>query len=413
MPHAYSVGVGFYLCIGSRYEEESLAGAAHFVEHMLFKGTERHPSAQAIAATMEGHGGVFNASTGQESTVLWAKVPRPHLPVALDVLFDMLRFSVIDGIEVEKERRVILEEILASQDVPEELVGLLVQDITWPNHPLGRDVAGTPESISSLTRHSLRSFLTEHYAPQNTVLSIAGNVQHDEVVALAQEYIGNWRATAPTACLPAPVINGSAPHAILVRKSTEQSHFVLHLPGFSRQDGDRYVLALLNVVLGEGMSSRLFLEIRERLGLAYAVESYVNFLSDTGIVGIYGAVAPKNLVSALSATLGQLRRLREEPMDGEALRVAKEYTKGRLLLGLEDTLSIASWFGRQEVLGGDLLSADEVIERIDSVTAEDVLRVASRVVRSPGARLAVVGPHRQTTAARLQDLLAADLPNGI
>lgn len=406
VPHTFSVGVGFYLGVGSRYEDEAAAGAAHFVEHMLFKGTERRPSAEAISTLLEGHGGMFNAATGQESTVLWAKMPRAHLALTLDVLADMLRHSLLDRTEVEKERRVILEEIHASRDVPEELVSLLAQDITWPGHPLGRDVAGTPESVDGLSRDALWAFLTQFYAPQNTVLSVAGDVQHEDVVALAAQALVDWRPTVAASYLAAPSSNGRTPRVGLISRRIEQSHFVLQIPGLGRHHPDRYGLALTNVILGESMSSRLFLEVRERLGLAYAIDSYVNFLSDTGVVGIYGAVAARQLPAALSAVLDQLRRLREEPPDAETLRIAKEYTKGRLILGLEDTMAVAGWFGRQTVLGGKVLAVEEVVQRIEAITAEGVQRVASDLLHTSGASLAVVGPHRQSVTQRLHDLLA-------
>ena len=405
MPHTYSVGVGLYISVGSRYERRELAGAAHFIEHMLFKGTRRRPSPEAIAVEVEGRGGLFNASTGQEMTVLWVKMQQAHLALALDVLVDMLRHSLFDPGEVEKERRVILEEIISSQDIPEELVGLLVQDLMWPGHPLGWDVAGTAGSVSALGQPALRAFLAAYYGPQNTVLSVAGDVQHEQVVALATSLLGDWTPAPPGSFMPAPA-NGSHPRVSVVRKKVEQTHLALNLPGLARGDDDRFALSLLNVILGEGMSSRLFLEIRERLGLAYSVDSYVSLLSDTGVVGIYAAVAPVRAVEALSAILGQLDRLRNEAVDATTLKRAREAVKGRLLMSMEDTLAVASWFGRQEALGFDVLTVEEVIGRMEVVTAADLQRVAQRVFRPDGAALAVVGPHKRAEGARLEALMA-------
>lgn len=405
MPHTYSVGVGFYFSVGSRYEQPATAGAAHFIEHMFFKGTERRPAPQAIAQEIEGHGGLFNASTGQEMTVLWTKMQQAHLPLALDVLADMLRHSLLAEEEVEKERRVILEELSSSQDIPEELVNLALHELTWPGHPLGWDVAGTPDSVNGLNRTGLAGFLAQHYVPENTVVSVAGDVQHDEVVDWLARLLGDWQPAPAPGFVAAP-INGIGPRVALVNKKVEQTHLALHLPGLARDDQDRFVLGLLNVILGDGMSSRLFLEIRERLGLAYAVDSYTSNLADTGVTGIYAAVAPARALEALAAILAQLQRLRDEPVDAAALRSAKEFVKGRLLLGMEDTMSVAGWFGRQEAAGGEQLTVEEIVARMEQISADDLLRMASRIFQAGRSQLAVVGPHKKREAARFKELLA-------
>ncbi len=404
MPHTYSVGVGFYVTIGSRYEQPATAGAAHFIEHMFFKGTEKRPAPEAIAREIEGHGGLFNASTGQEMTVLWTKMQQAHLPLALDVLSDMLRHSLLAAGEVEKERRVILEEISSSQDIPEELVSLALHELTWPDHPLGWDVAGTPDSVNGLGRDGLASFLLQHYGPANTVVSVAGDVQHQQVVDMAAALLGDWQAVPAPDYIAAPV-NGVGPRVALVSKKVEQSHLALHLPGLPRDHEERFVLGLLNVILGEGMSSRLFLEIRERLGLAYSVDSYVSTLADTGVTGVYAAVAPDRVLEALAAILGQLQRLRDEPIDEQALRSAKEFVKGRLLLGMEDTMAVAGWFGRQEAAGGEQLTVEQIVERMEQVSADDLLRVANQLFQAGRSHLAVVGPHKRKEEARFKALL--------
>jgi predicted Zn-dependent peptidase len=404
-PHTYSVGVGFYVSVGSRYEQAATAGAAHFVEHMLFKGTERRPAPEAIAQEIEGHGGLFNASTSQEMTVLWTKMQQAHLALALDVLSDMMRHSLLAVAEVEKERRVILEEISSSQDIPEELVNLVLHELTWPSHPLGWDVAGTPDSVRDLDRDKLTGFLHRHYSPQNTVVSVAGDVDHEQVAELVGRLLGDWQAAPAPGFVAAPV-NGVGPRVALVSKKVEQSHLALHLPGLARGDADRFALSLLNVILGEGMSSRLFLEIRERLGLAYAVDSYTSFLADTGVTGIYAAVAPDRALEALAAILTQLQRLREEPVDEKTLRSAKEFVKGRLLLGMEDTLALSSWFGRQEALGGEQLTVEQIVQRMEQISAGDLLRVANQLLQAGHSQLAVVGPHKRRDQARFEAMMA-------
>ncbi len=404
MPHTYSIGVGFYISIGSRYEQPVTAGAAHFIEHMLFKGTQRRPTSQAIAREIEGHGGLFNASTGQEMTVLWAKTQQAHLPLALDVLSDMLRHSLLAADEVEKERRVILEEISSSQDIPEELVGLALHELTWPGHPLGWDVAGTPASVNGLARDRLVDFLLQHYGPANTVISIAGDVQHQQAVDMVAAMLGDWQAAPAPNYTSAPV-NGAGPRVALLSKKVEQSHLALHLPGLPRNHSERFALSLLNAILGEGMSSRLFLEIRERLGLAYSVDSYVNTLADTGVTGVYAAVAPNRALEALTAILGQIQRLRAEPVAEQDLRSAKEFIKGRLLLSMEDTMAVAGWFGRQEAADVERLTLEEIVERIEQVSAEDLLRVAGQLFLGSHGHLAVVGPHKRKEEARFKALL--------
>lgn len=405
MPHTYSVGVGLYISIGSRYEQPATAGAAHFIEHMLFKGTERRPAPEAIALEIEGHGGLFNASTGQEMTVLWAKMQQAHLALALDVLSDMVRHSLLAAEEVEKERRVILEEISSSQDIPEELVNLALHELTWPSHPLGWDVAGTPDSVSGLSRDGLAGFIKRHYGPHNTVVSVAGDVHHQEVVDMVGRLLGDWQGMAAPGFLPAPV-DGAGPHVALISKKVEQSHLALHLPGLARDHVDRFALGLLNAVLGEGMSSRLFLEIRERLGLAYAVDSYVSHLADTGVTGVYAAVAPDRAMEALAAILAQLQRLRDEPVDAGTLRSAKEFIKGRLLLGMEDTMAVSGWFGRQEALSGELLTVEQILVQVEQVGAQDLQRIARQLFQAGCARLAVVGPHKRRDEARFKAALA-------
>lgn len=404
MPHTYSVGVGFFILVGSRYEEGTTAGAAHFLEHMLFKGTARRPAPEAIAQEIEGHGGLFNASTGQEMTVLWVKMQQAHLALALDVLADMVRHSLLTNEEIEKERLVILEEISSSQDIPEELVNLALHQLTWPDHPLGWDVAGTPDSVRGLERARLARFLATHYGPQNTVISVAGAVQHDPVVDLVAQHMADWQPASAPGFLRAPT-NTPPPRVALIKKKVEQSHLALHLPGLTRQDPDRFALSLLNTVLGEGMSSRLFLEIRERLGLAYTIDSYVSFLADTGVTGVYAAVSPGRALEALAAILAQLQRLRATPVDERTLRGAKEFVKGRLLMSMEDTMAVAGWFGRLEAMEGEKLTVEETVARLESVTADDVMRVARQLFQAGRSQLAVVGPHKRAEAERFRSLL--------
>jgi len=393
-PHIQSVSMGFFLGVGSRHESEPLAGASHFIEHMLFKGTERWPTALDIAEAIEGKGGIFNASTGPEMTLYWAKVAAPYLPEALDVLGDMLCHATFDPIEMEKERAVISEEIKYSLDAPDSLVQILVNQLHWPNHPLGRDIAGTQESVAALSRDSLLSYMAGHYHPGEAILGLAGQVNHEEIAAWAESQLAGWQDGPPAAWEPAPP-DHLGPSLQLEFRDIEQAHLSFSFPGLSRSDPDRYVLRLLNVIMGEGMRSRLFQQVRERLGLAYSVESYVNTLHDTGSVGLYAGVATDRVDTTIRAILGELDRVRQEPIPPDELRKALEFVRGRLVLSLEDSFTVASWYARQELLGPEVLEPEETVARYEAVQASDIQRLAQTLFREERLNLAIVGPFSQ------------------
>jgi predicted Zn-dependent peptidase len=391
IPHARSVSATFFVRVGSRNEPERIQGASHFLEHMLFKGTVERPTPKAIAEAIEGVGGYFNAEAGKELTVYWDKVAERHWKTTLDVLTDLLRHSRFDPEEVEKERRVIVEELGMLVDSPGDWVHLLADEAMWGTEPLGRDVAGTRDSVMALTRNELVEWFQRYYVPENLTVSIAGPLEHDAAVAEIDARLGDWGGVAPPPWAPAK--NGPASRVRLKTKSTEQAHFCLSFPSLSYFDRDRYALELLNIILGEGMSSRLFLEIRERLGLAYDVHSYTNEYEDAGSIVVYAGVEPARIDQAIRASLGELRRL-AEPIPDEELGRAKEFWKGRMLLRLEDTRSIASWLGAQEVLLGRIFTPDEVIERVDAVRVADLKDLAERLFVPEKLCLAVIGPYR-------------------
>jgi predicted Zn-dependent peptidase len=379
--------------VGSRYESDREAGISHFLEHMFFKGSARYGGAKQIAEAIEGVGGVLNAATDKELTVYWARVPRTKAKLAIDVLGDMLFQPLLDPGELEKERLVVLEELRMYQDSPQEYVHSLFEQITWPNHPLGRDVAGTEASVRGLTRDDMLRYLEEHYLLRNLVVTIAGPVGPDEAIALVEPYLkprGN--GAAPPAFVPS-VANGARPTVLLKSKKTEQAHLCLGVHAPSYMDRDRHVIDMLNCVLGEGMSSRLFLEVREKLGLAYDVHSYVNKMYDTGVLGVYAGTEPRQAARAVGAIVGQLRRLCEERVDRAELTKAKEFYKGRLLLQMESTNSVATWYGGQEALTGKIQDVDETVAEIDAVTADDLMRVAKGLF-GQALQLAVIGPFR-------------------
>lgn len=391
IPHARSVSATFFVRVGSRCESATNQGISHFIEHMLFKGTDKRPTPKLISEAIEGVGGYFNAEAGKELTVYWDKVSDRHWKGTLDVLTDLLRHSRFEPDEIEKERRVIVEELGMLYDSPGEWVHLLADEVMWGAEPLGRDVAGSKESVMGISRDDLLNWFHHYYVPSNVVISIAGPISHEEVCDELMRHLGDWTGGVPDPWSTAEV--GPLSRVRLKTKNTEQAHFCLTFPSLSYTHADRYALELLNIVLGEGMSSRLFLEIREKHGLAYDVHSYTNEYQDVGSMVIYAGVEPSKIDQALKATLGQLARL-QEPVPEDELSRAKEFWKGRMLLRLEETRSIASWLGAQEILLGQIYSTDDVLTRVDAVQAEDVQKLAGELFHQDKLAVAVIGPYR-------------------
>lgn len=402
MTHTKSVCISMFVGVGSRYEDPEKAGISHFIEHMLFKGTDRRPTPKEISEVIEGVGGVLNGATDREYTVYWCKVARPHFEAAMDLLLDMLHKSRFVPQDLEKERGVVVEELNMVQDSPYELVELLIDKVMWPDHPLGRDIGGTKETVNSLRREDVISFLDQQYVPSNMVISVAGAVTEDEVLSAIDSAKIGWR-TAPRTRDWFPAVDSQhLPKAEVTYRKSEQSHFCLAVRGLSSLDPDHYALDLLNVVFGEGMSSRLFLEIRDKRGLAYDIHSYISHFLDSGAVVVYAGVDPSNINPAISAVLEQVGLIKEG-LTEEELGKAKEISKGRLLLRMEDTRSVSGWMGGQEILLDRALTVDEVLEEVDAVTVDDVSRVSKALFVPEKLNLAVVGPYRGST--RFKSLL--------
>ena len=401
MPHTRSVSVCIYMGAGSRYESDAQAGVSHFIEHLCFRGTKKRASAKDISGAIEGVGGVLNGGTDKELTVYWCKVAQPHFHLALDVLADMVLHSRFDKKDIEKERQIIVEEISMSKDAPNQLVGMILDELLWPDHPLGRDVAGTNKSVADMSRELMLDYMASEYSPANTVIAIAGNVQQDEAVNEVQKILGNW-ANKKTRLDFVPYIENKNPRMKIENRETEQTHLCLALPGLSLQHPQRFPLDLLNVILGEGMSSRLFLEVRDKLGLAYNIHSYLDHFQDSGALTVYAGVHPKKLEIGITAILEQLTGLKEKITE-EELHKAKELSKGRLLLRMEDSRSVAGWVGGQEILNGSIMDVEEVVAIIDKVTAEDMCKLAKELLIGDKLRLSVVGPVK--SADHLEKLL--------
>ena len=393
MPHTRSVAVSVYVGAGSRYETPEQAGLSHFIEHLCFKGTERRPTPQEVFQVIDGVGGTINAATDRELTVFYCKVARPHFELALDVLADLVRRPIFEPAELEKERRVVMEELAMVADSPGQQVDVLLDETIWPGQPLGRDVAGSDASVRALSREQALAYLAHQYVPNNVVVSIAGAIDQRRAVELVGAAFGDWARGVPGGWFPA--VNGQrAPRVNVREKSSEQAHLSLALRGLPLAHPDRYALSLLSVVLGEGMSSRLALELRERRGLCYDVHSYVSYFQDAGAFAVYAGVDPSKAKEALAALLEQLARVRDEAPGEEELHRVKELAKGRLLLRMEDTRAVSDWLGAQELLLGRVRSVDEVTELLDAVTADDVQRIARQTFAGEGLNLALVGPFR-------------------
>ena len=390
MEHTRSVCITIFIGAGSRYESAQEAGTSHFIEHLCFKGTERRATAKEISEAIDGVGGMLNGGTDKELTIYWCKVARPHFLLALDVLVDMLRHSRFDAQDIERERRVIIEELNMSLDSPHQRVNMLIDEVVWPDQPLGRDVAGTKEAVASLGREMLLSYLARQYLPNNTVVAVAGDIGHEEVVESVGCAFADWERGNPRPWFPVEDSQDS-PRLHVEHRSVEQAHLCLALRGLSLLHPDRFYLDLLNVVLGEGMSSRLFMEIRERRGLAYDIHSYVDHFLDSGAVTVYAGVDPRNIETTIQAILEELSPLKDDVPEVE-LTKARELAKGRLLLRMEDTRSVAGWIGAQELLVGRILTVDEVVAIIDAITTEDLERVARELFIGDKLNLAIVGP---------------------
>ena len=390
MPHTRSVCIGLFTGTGSRYESDAEAGTSHFIEHILFKGSEKHPAPGDISAAIEGVGGILNGGTDKELTVYWCKVAQSHFKLALDVLTDMLLHPRFDPQEITKERQVIIEEINMCKDSPSQEANILIDGLLWPDHPLGRDIAGSKESVTAITREAMLDYLDRQYQPDNTVVAIAGNIRHQEAVDSVSQIMGSWASRKPRAGYSTYQPTPAQPVKI-EKRDIEQVHLCLALPGLPFLHPQRFKLDLLNVILGQGMSSRLFTEIRDRLGLAYSIHSYVEHFLDSGSLTIYAGVDTKNLTTAIKAILEQLNRLKETVPEAELSR-AREISRGRMLLRMEDSHNVAGWLGGQETLTKRILTTEEVTDIIDAITAEELKGLAQELIAGNSLRLAVVGP---------------------
>jgi predicted Zn-dependent peptidase len=402
MPAARSASVAILVPVGSRHEDEAHAGLSHLLEHLVFKGTRGHPEAGALSQVVEGVGGSINASTDRELTVYSSKVPAERLATALHAVSELSLHPILRRSDLSAEKPVIVDEIRMYVDSPSDHVFTLFDELLYGRHPLGREIAGTIGSVRRATHRGVVDHWRAAYRPGRMVLAVAGGIDHEQVLRSASEWHAagpegdGQPARRPPVAAPAP---SPAPRGTLrmSNRRLSQGNLCLGMPGVARDDPDRWALDLLGAILGDGMGSRLFLELRERRSLVYDVSTFSAMYADAGSFGIHAGFDPQDAERVVSAILEQLDRISTDPVRPDELDRARAYTRGRLELRMEDSGAVAGWIGTGETLLPEILTVDEVIERLDDVSIDDLLRVARRLLAPSEARLAVLGPFRSRT----------------
>ncbi len=389
MPSVQTASVGVWVDVGARHETREVNGVAHMLEHMAFKGTERR-SARVIAEEIENVGGQLNAYTSKENTAYYARVLAEDLPLAVDILADILQHSTFEPEELERERGVILQEIGQTQDTPDDLVFDLFQETAFPDQPLGRSILGPAEIVSAMPREALTGYMNEHYSPDRMVLAAAGKVDHDRLVDLASKHFQKLPGK-PSAGVMEPDPGVYASGDCRENRELEQVHLILGLPGFSYHDDDFHALQVLSVMLGGGMSSRLFQEIREKRGLAYSVFSFAACYRDTGVFGIYAGTGDDQTAELLPVVCDEFHGMIDAPLEQE-LKRARAQLKASLMMGLESCFAQSEDMARQLLIFGRRIPQEETIAEIDAVDEAAIRRVGARLLAETKPTLTALGP---------------------
>ena len=387
MPHVRSVSIGVWLARGSRHETAEQGGIAHFVEHMLFKGTATR-TAEDIAQTVDSIGGQMDAFTAKEYASYYFKVLDEHLPLAVEVLADIVMNPAFSNEDIGREKKVVLEEIKMVEDTPDDLVHELFTENLWPAHPLGRPILGTKDTVEALTQDGLRRYFTETYSAPNLIVAAVGNIEHERVRDLVQRAFAKLGSSSNSVTEAPPSV---VPTTVIRNKELEQSHVCLGTGSYQQDHDERYSSYVLNTVLGGSMSSRLFQNVREKRGLAYAVFSGLSAYRDAGSITIYAGCANNAVGELIDVVIGELQRMKDEPLPESELRRAKDHLKGSLMLNLESTSSRMSHLARQEIYFDRQFGLDETLEGVESVSTEDVQRVAQDLFRDASLAATVVG----------------------
>jgi predicted Zn-dependent peptidase len=394
MSHAQSVSCFVMLAAGSRYETRETSGIAHFAEHMFFKGTESRPTARQISTEIDSIGAEFNAFTSKEYTGYFVKCAAEHRDLAFDVLVDMLRRSKFDAEEIEREKGVIVEEMNMYYDTPRDYIGGVYESLLYGDQPLGWDIIGRKETVRGASRDTFLDYLGRWYRPARMVVGVGGQVGED-LIPMLERQLGDLPDEPAEAKLEAPSLNGEA-RVKVHHKDSDQAHIILGAPSYPMTHPDRYVLQLLATVLGGGMSSRLFTEVRERRGLGYYVFGLNHSYTDAGSLYAQSGVDIARIEDAVSTIVGEFKRIADEPVPSEELEKARNFAKGRFVLQLESPHGTIMFGLRREVLEGRAADPSEILEALDAVTAEDIQRVAQDVIGRNGLRLATIGPFEDT-----------------
>jgi predicted Zn-dependent peptidase len=391
LPHAQSVACFIMLAAGSRYEQADNRGIAHFAEHMFFKGTEKRPTSRDLTTIVDGIGGEFNAFTSKEYTGYYVRCAGADRDTALDVLIDMLRHSKFDPDEVEREKGVILEEMNMYYDTPRDYIGSLYEELMFGDNPLGWETLGTKDTIRAATRDTFLDYVGHWYTPNRMVVGVAGKIG-DDLLPTLEELLADMGGNGSEGIPPAELHRDEGPHVRLHHKDSDQAQICVGVPSYSLEHPDRYALQMLATVLGTGMSSRLFLEVRERRGLAYYVYGLNHSYTDAGSLFAQAGVDLTRVDEAVQVIVEQFRNLAEERVPSDELEKARSLAKGRFVLQTESPQGLILFGLRREVLEGKAAEPEELLEALDAVTAEDVQRVAQDVIASNHLHLAVIGP---------------------
>ncbi len=398
LPKSRSISIGVWVKVGSRHEPAEIGGISHFIEHLFFKGTEKR-TAKDIAIEMDSIGGEMNAFTSQETTTYYAKVVDEHLPVAIDILSDILLHSKFDPLEMDKERKVILEEIKGVEDTPDDYIHELFTNTVWANNSLGRPILGTKDTVKALKHKDIVSYIDNYYSPKEIVISVAGNFEHARLIELLNASFGKLARGGAAKKEVTPDFT----QAIAVKKKQlEQVQICVGCKGMHYTHEDRFVMSALNTVLGNSMSSRLFQEIREQNALAYSIYSYVTSYRDTGLLTVYAGADPSNALEVVRLVTREFGKIKDEGITPAEETRVRNQIKGSLVLSLESSTSHMSRLARQEIYFGKYLSMDDIIKGVEKVTAADVQRLARQLFTRENSSLAILGP-----------LNKADVPDGV
>ncbi len=388
VPKSRSISIGVWVKVGSRHESPQIGGVSHFIEHLFFKGTEKR-TAKDIAIEIDALGGEMNAFTSQEATTYYVKVLDEHLPSAIDILADILLGSKFDLREMDKERKVILEEIKSVEDAPDDYIHEFLTNTVWPDNSLGRPILGTKETIKALTHKDIIAYIENYYSPKEIVISVAGNFDHDPMVEMLNTSFGKLARTG----IPKQEVTPSFTHAVAVKKKQlEQVQICLGCKGIQFTHEDRYVMSALNSVLGNSMSSRLFQEVREQNALAYSIYSYMTSYRDTGLFTVYAGADPANALEVVRLVVKELKKIKDEGITAAEESRVKNQIKGNLVLSLESSSSHMSRIARQEIYYGKYLSMDDIIKGVEKVTRDQVQRLARQLFARENMSLAILGP---------------------